>query len=75
MDFIRDWAEKTGLAVDRFLEWLGLSVAKFYHWRQRYGRTNQHNGSVPRDFWLQDSEKRAMLDFQQLYPAEGYPTR
>jgi putative transposase len=60
------------LAIDRLLEWLELSVAKFYQWRQRFGKTNQHNGSVPRDFWLQDWEKTAILDFQQLYPAEGY---
>ena len=25
---IRDWAEKTGLAIDQLLEWLGLSVGK-----------------------------------------------
>jgi len=72
VDFIRRWAEKTGLAIERLLEWLGLSVGKFYEWRQRYGRTNQHNGSVPRDFWLQTWEKQAILDFQQLYPLDGY---
>ena len=49
-----------------------LSVGKFYDWGQRYGQTNQHNGRVPRDFWLQESEKQAILDFQELYPLEGY---
>jgi len=72
VDFIRHWAEKTGLAIERLLEWLGLSVGKFYEWRQRYGRTNQHNGSVPRDFWLQPWEKKGILEFQQKYPLEGY---
>ena len=48
VDFIRDWAEKTGLAIEQLLEWLELSVGKFYHWRQRYGQANQHNGGVPR---------------------------
>ena len=33
VDFIRDWAEKTGLAINQMLEWLGLSVGKFYQWR------------------------------------------
>ena len=72
MDFIRRWSEKTGLAIERLLEWLELSVGKFYDWRQRYGQINQHNGRVPRDFWLQDEEKQAVLDFQELYPLEGY---
>ena len=47
-------------------------MGKFYDWGQRYGQTNQHNGRVPRDFWLQDGEKQAILDFQELYPLEGY---
>jgi putative transposase len=72
VDFIRDWSEKTGLAIDQLLAWLGLTVGKFYQWRQRYGKTNQHNGAVPRDFWLLDCEKKAILDFQELYPSEGY---
>jgi putative transposase len=72
VDFIRGWSEKAGMSIERLLGWLELSVGKFYDWGQRYGRTNQHNGSVPRDFWLQDWEKQAILDFQELYPLEGY---
>jgi len=72
VDFIREWAEKTGLSIEQQLEWLGLSVGKFYDWQQRYGKANQHNGSVPRDFWLQDWEKEAILNYQELYPTEGY---
>jgi len=72
VDFTRGWSEKAGLSIERLLGWLELSVGKFYDWGQRYGQTNQHNGRVPRDFWLQDSEKQAILDFQELYPLEGY---
>lgn len=60
------------MTIDRLLQWLDLSVGKYYDWRQRYGKTNQHNGWVPRDFWLADWEKKAILDFQELYPVEGY---
>ncbi len=62
VDFIRRWSEKTGLSIQRLLEWLELSVGKFYDWGQRYGKTNQHSGRVPRNFWLQDTEKQAILD-------------
>lgn len=72
VDFIRGWAEKTGLAIDRLPAWFELSVARFYPWRQRYGQASQHDGRVPRDFWLLDTEKKAILDFQKLYPSEGY---
>jgi len=72
VDFIRKWSDKTGLTIDRMLQGLELSVGKFYEWRQRYGKANQHNGWVPRDFWLTDWEKNAILDYQVLYPLEGY---
>jgi putative transposase len=72
VDFIGNWSEKTGLTIEHLLQWLGLSVGKYYDWRRRYGKTNQHNGWVPRDFWLADWEKQAILDFQALYPVEGY---
>jgi putative transposase len=70
--FIRRWAEKTGLAIEQLLKWLDLSAGKFYDWCLRFGQTNRHNGRIPRDFWLQDWEKQAILSFQELYPQEGY---
>jgi hypothetical protein len=30
----------------------GRGASKFYDWRERYGRINEHNGWVLRDFWL-----------------------
>lgn len=60
------------MPIDRLSSWLELSAGKFYDWRQRYGRTNQHNGWVPRDFWLTEEAKQAILNFQALYPLEGY---
>ena len=72
VDFICKWVEKTGFTIERMLHWLELSAGKYYDWAQRYGKTNRHNGWVPRDFWLADWEKQAILDFQQRYPVEGY---
>jgi transposase InsO family protein len=72
VDFIRTWSEKTSLLIERLLGWLELSVGKFYDWRQRYGKRNQHNGWVPRDFWLTEEEKKAILNFQEQFPLESY---
>lgn len=72
VDFVRVWTDKTGVAIGKMLEWLDLSAGKYYDWIERYGTVNQHNGGVPRDFWLQDWEKQAILDYQQAYPQEGY---
>jgi hypothetical protein len=33
---------------------------------------NEHNGWVPRDFWLEDWEKQAIIGFHLKNPLEGY---
>jgi putative transposase len=61
VDFVRCWSEKTEIGAGRFIHWLGVRPSKFYDWRERYGRVNEHNGWVPRDFWLQPWEKQAII--------------
>ncbi len=52
--------------------WLGIGRSKFYSWRKRYGQANEHNARVPRDHWLTDDEKQAILGYEQEHPREGY---
>jgi transposase InsO family protein len=54
------------------IRWIGISTSKFYDWRGRYGKVNEHNGWVPRDWWLQECEKEAIVRFYQEHPLEGY---
>jgi transposase InsO family protein len=54
------------------LRWIQLSSRKFRDWRSRYGKANEHNFLVPRDHWLEDWEKAAIVKFFQEYPLEGY---
>jgi hypothetical protein len=72
VDFARCWSEKTKIGTGRFIHWLGVRASKFYDWRGRYGRVNEHNGWIPRDFWLQPWEKQAIIGFHQEHPLEGY---
>ena len=72
MDFVRRWSEKAEIGVGRFIPWLGVTASKFYDWRQRYGCVNDHNGWVPRDFWLELWEKEAIIEFHLKNPLEGY---
>ena len=62
MDFIRDLAALTELPVTRLISWSGLTKTKFYDWKQRYGKVNEHNAKTPRDHWLTPSERQAILD-------------
>jgi putative transposase len=60
------------LPVKLLVLWLGVALSKFYNWRQRYGKVNEHNALIPRDDWLQAWEKQAILDFHDRHPLEGY---
>jgi len=72
VDLINRLEERTGIAVQRLLGWLGLPRGKFYDWRDRYGKVNEHNGQVPRDWWLEDWEKKALIAYFIQHPDEGY---
>ena len=69
---MRRWSTASEIAVRTLVLWLGLATSKFYNWEARYGRVNEHNAWVPRDFWLEAWEKQAILEFHDRYPLEGY---
>jgi putative transposase len=72
MDFVNRWHDLAELPATRFIKWLGIGSSKFYRWRDRYGKANEHNGKVPRDFWLLDFEKQAIIRYHFDHPLEGY---
>lgn len=66
------WVAKTGITAERFIGWIGIHKQKFYDWKSRYGKVNEHNSWIPRDHWLTTAEKQAILDFHERNPTEGY---
>jgi transposase InsO family protein len=72
VDFVRDWSTKTELATGRFVSWLGVARGKFFDWKKRYGKVNEHNALVPRDHWIEEDERQSIIDFFDANPLEGY---
>ena len=72
VDYVKHWSKRTELPKTRLIGWLGVGTSKFYTWQERYGQANEHNGQVPRDFWLEEWERRAILDFHDRHPLDGY---
>lgn len=72
MDYVSRWTKRAELPAKQFLAWLELGASKFHDWKERYGKANEHNAQVPRDCWLEDWEKLAILDFHDRHPLEGY---
>ena len=72
VDFVRERAEQTELPASRLVGWIGIGASKFFDWKRRYGQVNEHNAWAPRDYWLEDWEKQAIIDFYQSHPDDGY---
>ena len=72
VDFANEWSEKTDIRVHQIVIWIGISAQKFSEWKKRYGKINEHNVWIPRDTWLEDWEKQAIIDYYALHPDEGY---
>ncbi len=58
--------------MKQLLFWLELGSSKYRTWLKRYGKANEHNGQIPRDWWLESWEKLATIDFHDRHPLEGY---
>ena len=72
MDYVRYWSERTSLSGMLLVGWIGVGRGKLYQWRRRYGKVNEHNAWIPRDFWLEDWEREAIVTYFQAHPDEGY---
>ncbi len=72
VDFVGEFSTRTELPGTRVVGWLGIARGKFFDWRQRYGKANEHNARVPRDHWLDAGERHAILDYFDRHPLEGY---
>ena len=66
------WTERSDIPCKVLLKWAKLPNSKYHTWLKRYGKANEHNGKIPRDWWLEDWEKKAILDFHDKHPLEGY---
>ena len=72
VDFVREWALKTELTEAKFIRWIGVARGKFFDWKKRYGKANEHNAAVPRDHWLEPWERTAIIEYFQGHPLDGY---
>ncbi len=72
IDYIRYWSDKTGIKTTKMVKWVGIHRSKYYDWASRYGQVNEHNAWIPRDFWLADWEKQAIIAYYHDHSLEGY---
>ncbi len=69
---IQEKVKQSGLSEKFMLKVLDIYTTKFSSWKKRLNQPNKHNGSQPRDYWLEEWEKDAMTKFYQENESEGY---
>jgi transposase InsO family protein len=72
VDYVRHWSDRTDIAATTMIQRLGIARSKFHDWRKRCGMVNEHNAWIPRDCWLTDHEKQAIIGYYRDHPLEGY---
>jgi len=70
--FCRKWSAKTEIPMKKVITLLGISSSKFYDWENRIGLPNLHNGLIPKDHWILDSERDAVIEYFKEHPLDGY---
>lgn len=72
VDYLSYWSQRAEIPVVKLLKHIELPEWQFYEWKNRYGKPNEHNGKQPREFWLTDEEKQAILRYAEANPLSGY---
>ena len=72
IDFVARISDLTKIPASRMIPWLDISESKYFHWKKRYGKINEHNASIPRDHWIEDHEKHAIIEFARAHTTDGY---
>ena len=70
--FVEYWVDRTGISKSQQLKWIGLSTIKWNRWKERAGQPNQHNGSQPKEHWLLEWERQAIVAFHGSHAQDGY---
>lgn len=69
---MRKWTQATEVTSGQLLGWIGLWSSTFSNWTRSYGKAYEHNGWIPRDHWLDESEKQAIIQYYFDNPLNGY---
>ena len=70
--FIFYWSQRAELPLKKLLLWIGIKRSKFSNWKRREGKENSHNSKQPKEGWLLEWEKKAIIKFYLENKEEGY---
>lgn len=72
VDTVTEIQKETELSIGWLLAKASIGKGRYYDWKRRYGKLNEHNGQVPRDTWLTSEEINLIVQWYQEHPFDGY---
>jgi len=72
VDYGRYWSNKTDIKATKMIRWIKITRSKYDVWLKRYGKGNELNDWIHRDFWRTNYERMAIVDYYHDYHWEGY---
>ena len=70
--YIEGMKKRSGFPLKYFLDHLQIGKSKYYSWLLRCGRVNNHNGLMPRYFWINLEERSVIITYCRDKISEGY---
>lgn len=70
--FTRFVGSMSALTTRRLIGMVGIPPSRFYDWVRRQGIDNRHNGRIPREHWLLDEERKAIIRYCRPRVLLGY---
>lgn len=65
------WLEKTEISQNQLIKMIGIGKPRIFDWKKRYGIPNAHNGMIPKDTWILEFERQAIIDYYEKNPGIG----
>jgi len=72
VEFVNMITPKIEIPRKKVLSLIGINRSKYYSWVGRKGKTNNHNGKIPRKHWCLDWEREAIINYAKAHPGQGY---
>lgn len=62
---------RSEIKLKPLLRMVGISKGKYFHWKKRLGKENQHNFALPKSNWLLPFEREAIINYAKNHYAEN----
>lgn len=63
MEFVNHISSNSQIGIMTMLRMLSISHSKYYDWKNRFSKENNHNGKIPKQHWLTPEEIQAIIDY------------